>query len=125
MPKANSHSGITFRFDRCRRLAALVVVAVIVFASDFRKETALVVLLIGLAKAVDAIADVMLSAWQQREEMRVVSAVWMVNAVGSLLLAIVGLILSGNVVWAVAGSAAGSVLALAVASRAHAVLSLW
>ena len=97
-------------------LAALVVVAVIVFASDFRKETALVVLLIGLSKAIDAIADVILSAWQQREEMRVVSAVWMVNAVGSLFLAIAGVMLTGNVVWAVAGSAAGSVLALAVAT---------
>jgi O-antigen/teichoic acid export membrane protein len=96
-------------------LAALVVVAVIVFVSQLPRQTALVVLLIGLAKAIDAIADVILSAWQQREEMRVVSVVWMVNAVSSVLLAILAVIVTRNVVWAVAGSALGSMLALAAA----------
>src|SRR6266566_269783 len=67
-------------------VAALLVTTGIVVTSNFRVETAIVILLFALAKAVDSVADVFLSAWQQREEMSLVAIVWMVNAVCSLLL---------------------------------------
>jgi O-antigen/teichoic acid export membrane protein len=100
-------------------LAGLLLVIVIILASGFRRETALVILLLALAKTVDAIADVFLSGWQQREEMRVASALWMLNALSSLLLTLVAISLTGSVAWAAAGSLAGSLVALvgAVALR--------
>ena len=93
-------------------LAALCTVAVIVLASGFRPETSLVILLVAVSKAVDAVMDVFLSAWQQRENMPLVASVWMTNAVCSLVLFSVGIAWSGSVVWAAMGSVGGSIVAL-------------
>jgi O-antigen/teichoic acid export membrane protein len=92
-------------------VALLAVVAVVV-VSTFHHATALVIVLVAIAKAIDSIGDVFLSAWQQVEEMRLVAALWMANSVCSLLLLTVAIILTGDVAWAVGGSVAGSLFAL-------------
>src|SRR5262249_60259305 len=82
-------------------VAAVAVVAAIVVAAGIGGPTASVVLLIAFAKAGDGTCDGFLSAWQQREEMRIVAAVWVVNAVCSLMLLTVGLMPTGGVCGAV------------------------
>jgi hypothetical protein len=52
---------------------ALLVVAGLLVAIRFPTDTAAVILLIAVSKALDALSDVFLSFWQQREHMRLVS----------------------------------------------------
>ncbi len=93
-------------------LFALAAVAIIALASGFQRETALVIVLVALSKAADAVGDIFLSAWQQREHMSLVASMWMINAVSSLALFSAGVAWKGSVVWAAVGSVGGSVVAL-------------
>jgi O-antigen/teichoic acid export membrane protein len=91
---------------------ALFVVTGLLFVIRFPTDTAAVILLVALSKALDALSDVFLSHWQQREQMRLVSAMWIVNATSSLILLTIGLAINGTAISAATGSLVGSAIAL-------------
>jgi O-antigen/teichoic acid export membrane protein len=93
-------------------LVALVVVAGLTFGIRFPPDTAAVILVIALSKALDAVSDVFLSLWQQREQMRLVATMWILNATSSLILLTIGLKVVGTATSAATGSLIGSVVAL-------------
>jgi O-antigen/teichoic acid export membrane protein len=103
--------------------AALGVLAAMVLAMRLRIETALIVSIVGASKAVDSITDVYLSEWQRCERMMLVAAVWVVNAVCTLVLFGFGVAVSGGAVWGVVGALAGSVIAFCVALQLTQVFS--
>jgi len=81
----------------------LLVTAAITFKSGYRPETALVVLLVGLAKALESISDVFYGLIQQHERMDRIARSLMIKGPLSLLLLGIGVYVSGNVVWGVLG----------------------
>ena len=94
--------------------AAMLAVAGVAAANRSDGRTAAVVVLIGLAKAFDGLADVVYGLFQQRERMKPVSASLAVNGVVTLAAVAAAMLLAHSVVWAAAGSALGSAVALAV-----------
>jgi O-antigen/teichoic acid export membrane protein len=87
-------------------LLAYGVIVGIVVLSGYRGETALVVMLIGLAKSFEAVSDVIFGLLQQHERMDRIAKSLMIE--GPLTLAVMGIILylTGSIVWAAAGMAA-------------------
>jgi O-antigen/teichoic acid export membrane protein len=86
---------------------ALAVVAGIVLAAGYRGETGLVVLLVGLAKAVESVADVFYGFLQKHERMGRIARSMMVKGVLSLGSVAASVWLTGNILWGLAGMAAG------------------
>jgi O-antigen/teichoic acid export membrane protein len=91
---------------------ALAAVGLIVAAAGYGRETALVVLAVGLGKAFEAVADVYYGLFQQRERMERVARALMLQGVLGLAALAVLLHLTGSLVWATAGWAAAAALAL-------------
>jgi O-antigen/teichoic acid export membrane protein len=98
-------------------LAALAAIGVIVAFVSQPRETIAVVLLLALAKALDAFTDILFGLMQRREHMKPMAAALVVNGVVSLVAMAVAMALTGSVVWAAAGSVVGSASALWVAAR--------
>ncbi len=82
---------------------ALVAIAVITLISDYRWETSLVILLIGLAKAFEALSDVFYGLIQQHERMDCIAKSLMLKGLLSLLFLGIGIYVSGTVLWGVVG----------------------
>lgn len=82
---------------------ALLIIAGITLAASYRWETALVILLVGLAKAVESISDVFYGLIQQHERMDRIAVSLMIKGPLSLLLLGIGVYLSGSVVWGAVG----------------------
>lgn len=82
---------------------ALLIIAGITLAASYRWETALVILLVGLAKAVESISDVFYGLIQQHERMDRIAVSLMIKGPLSLLLLGIGVHLSGSVVWGAVG----------------------
>jgi O-antigen/teichoic acid export membrane protein len=81
----------------------LLVVAGITLMSGYRPQTALVVMLVALAKAFESISDVFYGLIQQHERMDRIALSLMIKGPLSLLLLGFGVYLTNNVVWGVAG----------------------
>jgi len=83
-------------------LSLLVTLGVIIFAG-YRRETAIVILLVGVAKAIEAISDVIYGLLQQNEQMDRIAKSMMIK--GPMTLAAVGLgvYFGGTLVWGVIG----------------------
>lgn len=91
---------------------ALAVTAGIALWIDRSRETTAVILLIALAKAVDALSDVIYGYFQQLERMDVIARAQVANGVLSLALVAAGLILVDDIVVGVGGYLVGSIVPL-------------
>jgi O-antigen/teichoic acid export membrane protein len=97
---------------------ALGAIAAITFAAGYEAETALVILLIGLGKSFDAVADICFGLFQRREQMDVPALALGVNGLLSIAVLALATLLTGSIVWAAAAWAAASALTLVYAARA-------
>jgi O-antigen/teichoic acid export membrane protein len=95
-------------------LLSLFVIAVVVLALGYEAGTSAVVLLVGVAKAVEAVSDVYYGLFQQRERMDLVSKSLLLRGVGMLVLFVLCLSVTGSVIAATAAQAAVWFLTLAV-----------
>ncbi|MCP6758886.1 MAG: oligosaccharide flippase family protein [Fischerella sp. CENA71] len=82
---------------------ALLMIALITLLAGYRWQTSLVILLIGLAKAFESISDVFYGLIQQYERMDRIAISLMMKGSLSLLLLGLGVYISGNLLWGVAG----------------------
>ncbi|MGW4462112.1 lipopolysaccharide biosynthesis protein [Micromonospora sp. NPDC004704] len=104
-----------FGFDDYLRLrvlgmvAATVVIAVIA-AFVGSGGAVVVVVLVGVAKALDGVGDIYLGLFQRHGRMRSISLSMILNGVATVLAVTTLLLLTGSVAWAVLGSVAGSAL---------------
>ncbi len=105
-------------------LAAYLGIIAIVLLSGYRQETALVILLIGLAKSFEAISDVIFGLLQQHERMDRIAKSLMIEGPVTLVVMAVVMALTGSVVWAVASMAAAWGLQLALYNLGSARLIL-
>ena len=85
--------------------AALALVAAIAYFSGFRRQTALIVLAVGLAKAAESLSDVIYGLWQKRERLDQIAVAMMGRGVGSLVALATTLYLTGSIVLAVGAMA--------------------
>ena len=82
---------------------ALVAIAMVTLWTGYSLQTSLVILLVGLAKAFESVSDIFHGLIQQHERMDRIAISLMIKGPLSLLLLGLGVFLSGNVVWGVAG----------------------
>jgi O-antigen/teichoic acid export membrane protein len=103
-----------FGFDdylRLRVLGMVIATAVIVvIAASIGSTGAVVVVLVGIAKALDGVGDIYLGLFQRHGRMRIVGLSMIVNGVATVLAVTALLALTGSVVWTVLGSVAGSAI---------------
>ncbi|WP_026731764.1 lipopolysaccharide biosynthesis protein [Fischerella sp. PCC 9605] len=93
---------------------ALLIIAGIAFSKIYPWETALVILLVGLAKAVESVSDVFHGLFQHRERMDRIAISMMLKGPMSLLLLVIGVYVSGSVAWGVIGLiCAGTIVLIA------------
>ncbi len=84
---------------------ALITIAIITLSSGYRWESALVILLIAVAKSFEAISDVFQGLLQQHERMDSIAISLMLKGTLSLLLLGLGVFWSGQIIWGVVGLA--------------------
>lgn len=84
-------------------VVALIAILIVTFAAGYRFQTSLVILFVGLAKALESISDIFHGLIQQHERMDRIAISLIIKGPLSLLLLSLGLYISGNVVWGVAG----------------------
>jgi O-antigen/teichoic acid export membrane protein len=92
---------------------ALLAIAFITFLAGYGKQTALVVIGIGLAKAMESISDILYGLFQRYERMEIISKSMMMKGPLSLLILSLLLVLTGNILWSVLGWAGARFLVLA------------
>jgi O-antigen/teichoic acid export membrane protein len=84
---------------------ALVVVLGIVYFANFQRETALIILAVGLAKAFESVSDVFYGLFLQRERMDRMAKSMIGKGLLSLVALSLGIYLTGNLIWGVLGLA--------------------
>jgi len=82
---------------------ALLIITGIVFLAGYREETALVILTIGVAKAIESISDVFYGLLQQQECMERIAKSMMIKGPLSLIALGLGILLTGSIVWGILG----------------------
>lgn len=78
---------------------SLLVILIITLISGYRWEISLIILLIGLAKAVESISDVFYGLIQNRERMDIIARSMMIKGILSLLILSISIYLSSSIVW--------------------------
>ena len=92
-------------------LLALAAILVITLASGYARETTIVVLIIGAAKAFEALSDVVYGLVQQHERMDRIAKAMMIKGPLSLVMLAIG-VLVGGIIGGVIGLAAAWALVL-------------
>ncbi|MCB9559550.1 MAG: oligosaccharide flippase family protein [Kofleriaceae bacterium] len=87
-------------------VAAVLTTSTVVLVA-YRDDTALVILLVGLAKVLDAASDLVYGREQQQEMMRPIALSQIVRGLTAFALSTVALVVSGSVAWAACGTASG------------------
>ena len=82
---------------------ALLIIAAIALFSGYEKETLLVILLIGVAKALESMSDLFYGLIQQQERMDRIAVSLMIKGPLSLLMLGIGVSISGSVIWGAVG----------------------
>jgi O-antigen/teichoic acid export membrane protein len=82
---------------------ALLVIAGVIFVAGYRWQTALAILIMGLAKAFESVSDVFYGLFQQYERMDYIAKSRMIKGPLSLAALGVGIHLTGNLIWGVVG----------------------
>lgn len=93
-------------------LLALLVIGGITIVTDYKYETALVIVGVGIFKAFDAISDVFYGLMQQHERMDRIAKSKIVKGILSLLMLCAGIYLTGSVVVGVLGMCVAMLLRL-------------
>jgi O-antigen/teichoic acid export membrane protein len=93
-------------------MLALVVISGIVYVAGYRLETTLVILLVGLAKAFEAISDMFYGLFMRYERMERMAGSMIIKGLLSLAALSLGVYLTGSVVWGVVGLALAWALVL-------------
>lgn len=98
-------------------VCALVVISLVILVSGYRGETALIILGIGLFKALESISDIHYGFMQYRERLDFIAMALMIK--GPLLLFVLGMTLklTGNLFWAVSAMILPAFAVLAVYER--------
>jgi len=91
---------------------SLVAIAIIIWLTNYGWETSLVILLVGLAKAIESISDIYYGLLQQQERMDRNAISLMIKGTFSLLLLGLGVYLSGNLIWGLIGLIIAWIIAL-------------
>lgn len=91
---------------------ALLVIAGITFTAGYSWETSLVILVVGLAKAVESVSDIFYGLLQQHERMDRIAVSMMIKGTLSLLLLGIGVYLAGSVLGGAVGLAVAWTLVL-------------
>jgi O-antigen/teichoic acid export membrane protein len=101
--------------------AALAVIAGLALIGGYARETVLVIIILGLGKAAESIADVYYAWFQQHERMDRSAQALMLQGVLALAAVGVSLAMSRSIVWATAGwaAAAGASLWLCILPNAR------
>jgi O-antigen/teichoic acid export membrane protein len=84
-------------------LLSLVVIAGIALSSGYKQETVLVVWIVGLSKAFEAVSDVLFGLLQQRERMDRIAVSLIIKGVFSVVALGVMFYVTGSLVWGLAG----------------------
>ncbi|MBE0449009.1 MAG: oligosaccharide flippase family protein [Actinobacteria bacterium] len=84
---------------------ALIVIMGIALVAGYRWETAIVIVVVGLAKAFESISDVFYGFLQQNERMDRIAKSMMIKGPLSLVALGIGIYLTGSVLWGVVGLA--------------------
>lgn len=84
---------------------ALLVIITVVLGSGYRRETALVILVVGIAKSFEAISDVFYGLFQQYEQMDRIAKSMMIKGPLSLAALAAGVYMTGSVFWGAVGLA--------------------
>lgn len=103
---------------------ALLVIVGIVLVSDYDREMALVVLAMGVSKAIEAVSDAFYGMFMQHERMDRIAKSLMLKGPLSLIGLGIGFYLTGSVFWAVAGIAIARALILVGYDLRNASMSL-
>jgi len=93
-------------------MLAVVVISGIVYVAGYPLETTLVILLVGLAKAFEAISDVFYGLFLRHERMERMAWSMIIKGLLSLAALTLGVYLTGSVVWGVVGMALAWALVL-------------
>ncbi|HEY3226062.1 MAG TPA: lipopolysaccharide biosynthesis protein [Planctomycetota bacterium] len=88
-------------------VAALGIVALVVATSGFRAQTAGVVLAMGMAKAVEAVSDILNGIFQKHGRMDLMAGSFLVRGPLALAGLTVGFLATRDIVWGVVGMGAG------------------
>lgn len=91
-------------------ILALLLISMTTFASGYERETALVILIIGLGKAVDSFSDVIYGQLQRHERMNMIAVSMILKGILSLILMFAGQALTHSVVWAAMGWSIASLI---------------
>jgi O-antigen/teichoic acid export membrane protein len=83
---------------------AFAAICLVAWWAGYRWQTALVVVLVGAAKSIESISDVVYGLMQKHERLDRVAVAMMIRGVGSVVLFAWALALTRNVVWAVVAS---------------------
>ena len=82
---------------------ALPVIVGIAFASNYQREVALIILAVGVSKAIESISDVFFGLFQQKERMDRVARSLILKGPLSLFALSLGVCLTGSVFWGTVG----------------------
>ena len=93
-------------------LLALPVIAIVVAAAGYGREAALVILVVGAAKVVESLGDIIHGLFQQRERMEKIALSRSMKGVLSLAAVVVAMALTGDVLLAAAAMGAAWAVAL-------------
>lgn len=91
---------------------ALAIIVAITLIAGYRWETSLVILVVGLAKAIESISDVFYGLIQQHERMDRIAISLMIKGPLSLLFLALGVYLTGSVLWGAVGLAFAWIIVL-------------
>ena len=103
---------------------ALIIVTGIAFLSAYRRETALVVLAVAMAKAAESLSDIIYGFWQKQERLDQIAIAMMGRGIGSLVVLATVLYLTRNIVFSVAAMALWWALWLVTYERGAAIRML-
>jgi O-antigen/teichoic acid export membrane protein len=95
--------GVYLAFRLLAMATAMCVIGAIVLIAGYRRETAIVIMLIALAKIIEAISDIFFGYFQQNERMDQITISMIVRGILSVLLFIDGMWIFGSVWGGVAG----------------------
>lgn len=116
--------GDYFALRLATTVLAVLVIAGIVFVSNYEREMALVVLAIAASKALEAVSDAFYGLFMQHERMDRIAKSLMLKGPLSLIGLGIGFYLTGSVFWGVAGIAIARAMILVVYDLRNASLSL-
>jgi O-antigen/teichoic acid export membrane protein len=103
---------------------ALVIIGAIALFSGYPWTTALIILLIGISKSIEAISDVFYGLLQQHERMDRIAVSLMIKGPLSLLLLTLGIYFTGTLWWGILGLIVAWLLVLIISDVRSSVLLL-